>query len=254
MENHASRTAANSAAFLLDQLQATDRLLDLGCGPGSITIGLAQYVASVTGVDSAPKAIELAEEASADTTNVSWHTADVYDLPFVDESFDVVYAHQLLQHVADPVAALGEARRVLRPGGLLAVRDADYGTMVHSPHHPGIDRWLRLYAQLARANGGEPDAGRHLPQWVNNAGFGRLAVSTSTWTYSTRQSVDQWTLLWTSRLREARMGRDLVDRDLATPDEIEELAQAFEAWANSPQPFFAFLHGEVLATKPGGSP
>jgi len=251
VDNHAQRTAANSAAFLLPHLQPTNVVLDIGCGPGTITIDLAEWVTSVVGLDAAPEAVARAEEESARRAcpNVQFQVASVYELPFDAGTFDVVYAHQLLQHLAEPVAALRETHRVLKPGGMLAVRDADYGTMVHDPHEPQIDLWLDLYHALARSNGGEPDAGRMLTRWVHESGFTEINASTSTWSYSTSDAVAAWSQLWTSRLLEARMGNDLETKGLATRPDIEEMARGWERWAAGPQPFFAFLHGEVLARK-----
>ena len=252
VDNHATRTAANSAAFLLPHLKSTDTLLDIGCGPGSISIDLAGQVASLVGIDAAAEAIARAEEdrRQRGVANASFRVADVYDLPFEDGMFDVVYGHQLLQHLADPVAALVEARRVLAPGGLIAVRDADYGTMVHDPPEPALDRWLALYHEVARHNGGEPDAGRLLSGWVAQAGFTDIVATTSTWTYSAPEAIEGWRKLWTSRLLEARLGRAAVEYGMATPRELEELAAGWDRWAEQPRPFFAFLHGEVLARKP----
>lgn len=252
VDDHARRTAANSAEFLLPHLKETDVLLDLGCGPGSITLDLAEWVDSAVGIDAAPEAIGRAEDdrERRGIANATFLVGDVYGLDYPAEMFDVVYAHQLLQHLADPVAALREAHRVLKPGCIVAVRDADYGTMVHDPHDPLIDRWLELYHQIARRNGGEPDAGRRLRGWASAAGFVDITPSTSTWTYSTAAAVDRWRRLWTSRLRQARMGRDLVREEIATPQEVEEMAAAFDSWAETDEPFFAFLHGEVLARKP----
>ncbi|MCP3973199.1 MAG: methyltransferase domain-containing protein [bacterium] len=251
VDSHAERTAANSAAFLLPHLQSTDVVLDVGCGPGSITLDLAEWVGSIVGVDAAPEAIVRSdhENARRGINNAHFQIASAYELPFDDASFDIVYAHQLLQHLAEPVAALREARRVLKPGAILAVRDADYGTMVHDPHEPAIDRWLELYQELARSNGGEPNAGRLLARWVSEAGFVDITSSTSTWTYTTPAAVESWRLLWTSRLLEARMGKDMVSKAMATGEQVANLAAGWDRWAEAPLPFFAFLHGEVLARR-----
>jgi len=248
LASHASRTAEEAAAFLLPHLTPGMRLLDLGCGPGSITIGLARYVApaETIGIDQAPPALEAARQLAADHNvgNVQFQQADVYELPFHDDSFDVVHGHQILQHLADPVAALIEARRVLRRGGYLAVRDADYQTMTHYPHDPMIDRWLAGYRERARQNGGEPDAGRRLAAWARAAGFEHIRATASTWLFATQEERRGWANLWVGR---SLRGGD--DRASPYGDEAPAIAEAFDGWADHPDGWFGFIHGEVLARK-----
>jgi SAM-dependent methyltransferase len=224
------------------------RLLDVGCGPGSVSLDLAGLVSEVVGVDGANTAIERAnaEALRREVDNAEFRIADAYELPFDDDSFDVVHAHQVLQHLADPVRALVEARRVLKPGGIVAARDADYGTMVHDPHEARLDRWLELYHRVARHDGGEPDAGRRLAGWFRAAGFEDLDVSTSTWTYSTPPEIEAWRDLWVSRLTEARLGERAIELGFVDRAELDDLADGWRAWASSLRPFFAFLHGEVI--------
>src|SRR5690606_17280474 len=109
--------------------------------------------------------------APDDVVGVELRVGDVYGLDLADDSVDVVHAHQVLQHLTDPVAALREMRRVCRPGGVVAVRDVDYETMTWSPASDGMTHWLAAYRAVHRANGGEPDAGRHLLAWAQEAGF-----------------------------------------------------------------------------------
>jgi SAM-dependent methyltransferase len=250
--SHSTRSVADSAAFVLGRLEPHHRLLDVGCGPGSISLDLASRVRWVVGVDAAAEAIEAADAArvAAAVDNVEFAIGDAYALDFPDASFDVVFAHQVLQHLARPVDALREMRRVLVPGGVVAVRDADYGTMVHSPHDDRLDRWLALYHDVARRYGGDADAGRHLGAWSSEAGFVDLVVTTSTWTYWDPARVTAWRDLWVSRLLEARLGESAIAMNLADRATVEEIAEGWRAWAASPTPFFAFLHGEVVATAP----
>src|SRR5215469_4877323 len=140
LRSHRWRTAENSAAYLLARLPISARVLDIGCGPGTITAGLAAAVPGghVIGIDRAVGVLDnaRAEAERQGVRNISFEVGDAYGLAFANDSFDVVHAHQVLQHLSDPVAALIEMRRVLRTGGILAVRDSDYGAFVWAPADP----------------------------------------------------------------------------------------------------------------------
>ena len=131
---------------------------------------------------------------------------DVYDLDLPDDSVDVVHAHQVLQHLSDPVAALREMRRVCRPGGLVAVRDGDYAAMVWYPASARLDDWLGVYEDVARGNGAEPSAARHLLAWAHTAGFEEVTSTASTWCYATPEERDWWGGLWADRITQSIAG------------------------------------------------
>ena len=137
LRSHRWRTAENSAGYLLPLLRPTDRLLDIGTGPGTIAADLAVRLSagSVTGLDNAPTAVAETRRLAAERglRNLTVTLGDVYALGHSDGAFDVVHAHQVLQHLADPVAALREMARVCAPDGIVAVRDADYGAMTWYP-------------------------------------------------------------------------------------------------------------------------
>ncbi len=165
-------------------------LLDIGCGPGTITLDLAELVApgQTVGVDREVQPLISARAAAVErgVHNVASPSATSTSWTSRTDSFDVVHAHQLLQHLTDPVAALIEMRRVCRPGGIVAARDADYAAMTWYPADPRLDRWLELYHQVARGNGAEPDAGRRLLAWARAAGYRDVTGTATVWCYSTK--------------------------------------------------------------------
>jgi len=250
LRSHRWRTAGNSAAYLVPHLRPGLTLLDIGAGPGTITADLAALVSPgrVTAVEVTEQALRLAR-AEADARgvdNIDFVVADVHALDLPDDSFDVVHAHQVLQHVADPVRALAEMRRVCRPGGIVAARDGDYAGFTWYPEVPALDDWLALYRTVARHNGGEPDAGRRLLSWARAAGFTDVTPGASTWCFATPDDRQWWGRLWADRIRYSDLAGQLVDRGLATTADLERVAQAWLHWADTPDGWLALLHGEIL--------
>jgi SAM-dependent methyltransferase len=251
LRSHTWRTAENSAAYLLPVLHAGMDLLDVGCGPGTITLDLAKRVAPgrVVGVDRAAEVIAqaAARGASIDTDRVSFVAGDAYALPFGGGSFDVVHAHQVLQHLTDPVAALREMRRVMRPGGVVAARESVYSSKRWAPRDPLLDRWLELYHHVTRKNRAEDDAGVFLLAWANAAGFSNVRFSTSTWTYADPETRSWWGGLWADRVRSSAFAEQAVSYGFADRAELDAIAAAWQRWAASPDATFIVVHGEILA-------
>ncbi|MEM9132729.1 MAG: methyltransferase domain-containing protein [Actinomycetota bacterium] len=250
LRSHRSRTALNSAAYLLPHLRPGQRLLDVGCGPGTITADLAALVAPGDVVAIDRESDVLAEAAAAceraGVDNVTVETGDVYALAYPDDTFDVVHAHQVLQHLSDPVAALAEMKRVCRPGGIVAVRDADYAAMTWYPEEPLLDRWQEVYHAVARGNQAEPDAGRRLLAWANAAGLADIEASASSWCYADDASRRWWGGLWAERLQSSALAEQAIAGGHATPDELAEIAVGFARWQASPDAWFSVLNGEIL--------
>lgn len=250
LRSHRRRTAEDSAAYLLPHLRPGLSLLDIGCGPGTITLDLAARVApgAVTAVEPTDDALDLAraEAQRRNASNLAFVTSDVHALGFPDDTFDVVHAHQVLQHVADPVCALREMRRVCVPGGVVAVRDADYAGFVWFPRIPLLDRWLELYDTAARANGGEPDAGRRLLSWAQQAGFDDITPTAGMWCYATPDTREWWGGMWADRILQSDLARQLVTSGLSTSDELEAISAAWRDWAATPDGWLGIPHGEIL--------
>jgi ubiquinone/menaquinone biosynthesis C-methylase UbiE len=252
LRSHRWRTAENSAAFLMPHLRRTMAVLDIGCGPGNITSGLARKVdhGSIVGIDISAAVVEIAvAEQSHKASNLSFQVGDVYQLDFADEHFDVVYAHQVLQHLARPIDALREMRRVMKPGGQLAVRDADFGAFVWFPADPVLDRWMALYHQLTQRNGAQADAGRHLKSWTRAAGFTSVVETSSNWTFQSDDERAWWGGLWADRVRESDFASQCLEYGLTDEKELALIAEAFERWSKDPDGVFLAINGEVLARR-----
>jgi SAM-dependent methyltransferase len=252
LASHRWRTAANSAAYLLDHLKPHMQILDVGCGTGTITVDLAELVPQghVTGVDGDAGVLERARTLAAERGlgNTRFAMADAHALEFPEASFCVVHAHQVLQHVGDPVRALREMRRVCKPGGIVAARDADYAAMPWYPEVPGMEEWLSLYRRVARASGGEPDAGRRMLSWARQAGFTDITATASTWCYTSPEDLAWWSETWAERTVDptSSFARLAVEGGHATRDDLRRIADAWREWGTQDGSWFAVLHGEIL--------
>ena len=176
------RTAESHAAFFLPHLKPGMQLLDCGCGPGGITVGLAERVrpGETVGIDVGSAQLELARErANAAGVPATFREASVYSLPFPGANFDAVFAHALFEHLAEPPKVLAELRRVLKPGGCLGLRSPDWGGFVLHPWSGKLAGAIADYQELQRSNGGDVFAGRKLAAWLKEAGFVRVQASAS---------------------------------------------------------------------------
>lgn len=253
LRSHTWRTVENSAAYLVPHLRSDLRLLDIGCGPGTITVDFAERLpdGEVVGLDPVRNVLEEAEELRAERglANCRFEPGDVYRLPFDDDSFDIVHAHQVLQHLSDPVAALREMHRVVVPNGVVAVRDADYAAMSWAPADPVLDGWKELYHAITSAANAEADAGRYLLGWAQQAGFTAISASSSTWTFATPSERAWWGSLWADRVRYSSFADQALEGGFATRTDLDEIAEAWHRWSAHDDGYFVVVHGEIIAVK-----
>jgi SAM-dependent methyltransferase len=247
LRSHRWRTAENSAAYLLPHLSSGISLLDVGCGPGTITADLATRVTPgrVTALEQTEAALELAR-AEIGLPTVEFAVGDVHALDFADDSFDVTHAHQVLQHVADPVAALREMRRVTRPGGLVAARDSDYAAFTWFPELPELDEWMTLYQRVARGNGGEPDAGRRLLSWARAAGFTEITATASVWCFADPGDREWWGGMWEERVLKSEMATTALRTGAATEADLRRISEGWRRWADDADGWLFIPHGGIL--------
>jgi SAM-dependent methyltransferase len=234
------RTASQEAAFLLRFLRPGMRVLDVGCGAGSITLGLAEAVApgEMVGVDLQPSQVEQARALGAvrGVRNVRFEVADVYRLPFPDGSFDAVFAHAVLMHLREPVRALVEVRRVLRPGGIAGVRDSDWGGRIHAPATPLLEQWYALTVRVRQLNGGDPFMGRHQRRLLLDAGFARAEASVSVWSDGTPEETRRRATFLKAQLQgfaPTALAEGWMDQTT-----VETVVVEIDAWAERPDALY----------------
>ena len=248
------RSAESSAAYLLPRLQPGMRLLDFGCGPGTISVGLARAVepGELHGVDVEESQVIIARAAAAagGHANATFHVGDVTSLPFEDNFFDVAHCHAVLMHVPDTTAALAEVKRVLKPGGIIGCREMFVSSSFFEPSDPEIaDAW-RTFAMLLQGNGGHPQMGRELKGKLLEAGFAVVQATASFDSFGSagdvaflRNFVDDW--FYSPRIIEAA-----VQYGIATREQFERWRAGLDEWRDSPGALGGFAFGEAIGVKP----
>lgn len=251
LRSHTWRTALNSAAHLIPHLVPGRSLLDVGCGPGTITMDFAARLApgKVIGIDASADVIGQAsvDGAALGLDNLSFEVGDAYALDHPDGSFDVVHAHQVLQHTADPVAMLREMRRVTAAGGVVTARDVDYEGVIITPQSPGLEEWLPLYLRVHRGVSGEPAAGRHLKQWARAAGFDEVECSASLWLFESDADRAWWGGMWADRALDSAFAENALRLGLADRAVLERISEGWRRWADDPDGWMLMPHAEIIA-------
>jgi ubiquinone/menaquinone biosynthesis C-methylase UbiE len=241
-----SRRSADFATLFVPHLRPGMRLLDCGCGPGSITLGLAERVApgEVVGIDSRPEAIAEACALAAERgdRNLAFEVASVYELPFPDASFDAAFASALLQHLAAPVDALKEIRRVLKPGGIAGIVDGSSPLRFRYPTNPVLEAFDTL-RQRQRERDARPTIALQLRALLRQAGFTRTEATGG---MSTESGPPAGTQEETRRVAQSHviglrgtLGQQAVDAGILSPEELEQMVAALEAWGEDPDAFYA---------------
>lgn len=242
------RTAAKEGAFFLSYLRPGMRVLDLGCGPGSITLGLADAVApgEVVGVDLQPSQVEQARALSdvRGVRNVRFEVANVYRLPFPDGSFDVAFGNAVLMHLREPARALAEVRRVLRAGGIAGFRDADWGGRIHTPATPLLEQWYALTVRVRQHNGGDPFMGRHHRRLLLEAGFAKAQANVSVSSAGTLAETRRRAIFLKAQLQgfaSTALAEGWMDQKT-----LEAVVAEIDAWAERPDALYVETFCEAL--------
>ena len=231
------------------------RLLDFGCGPGTITVGLAATVGesgSVLGIDISNDLHDEWNRRLKETgaTNLEFLVDDIYETELERDQFDVVYAHQILQHLGDPVGALTAASRLAKRGGLVGIREVDWGTFAAFPESKALDDFRHVYDAVAIRNGGTPHAGRHMLEWMEaTRELTDIHITTSTWTFYEESGKTWWGDQWSQRILESDIAIKAIEYGIATRTELDAISRGWQDWKNAPGSVSCFTHFEGLARR-----
>jgi SAM-dependent methyltransferase len=244
------RRASEVLAFLWPHLRPGLRVLDCGCGPGSITADVAALVApgEVVGIDLEPSQLEIARQRAAERglANVRFEVGSVYELPFPEASFDVAYAHTVIQHVREPVRALREMRRVLKPGGVVGVRDEDWGTFLWEPRDALVEQARSLLLRVWQHDGGDPYYPRHQRRLLREAGFVRTVGSATARCYGTPERTRFFASFFITLMEQPSFVRTVVEQGWADSAALAAMREAVRAWGEHPDAYLAFTFAEAV--------
>ncbi len=249
------RTASEDARFMLDYLKPGMQVLDCGCGPGSITLGLASYIAPgrILGVDISPQLIEQAKTAAAEqgVSNARFEVGDALVLPFDDSTFDFVFSHALMEHLPRPMEGLAQLKRVLKPGGVIAIRTPDWGGNMLYPDENDLHRRVKsLQERLFERSGSDPNRGRRIGTLLEAQGFVDLCMTASYTSYGTRERLAAFTQLSLDYLQKPTQVQTILEKGWATQDEIDQVNADLSTWAQMPGAFHMRTWIEAVARKP----
>jgi ubiquinone/menaquinone biosynthesis C-methylase UbiE len=247
----AMRTAEKHAAFFIPHLRPEMKVLDCGCGPGTITLGLARIVApgEVIGTEIEPSQVELARQNAVkrNVTNVRFETADLYQLPFKDNSFDAVFISAVLGNLRQPIRGVREAHRVLKPGGVIGLKEFDHGGDLIYPTDGLLQKYGELYIRLRKEFGHEPNSGRRLGDLLFQAGFESIKFS------AVYESFTSPTLLtfaeMSADLINESWGEEFLSRGWTTREELNLMIEAWDRFAKVPGAIFAAAWCEAIGFK-----
>lgn len=246
------RSAASHAAHLLPLLRPGMRVLDFGCGPGTISVGLARAVepGEFHGVDLEESQIDMARAAAAagGHANATFHVGDTTALPFENDSFDVAHCHAVLMHAPDTHAVLSEIKRVLKPGGIIAGREM-IGDSCFSDPHAVPEAWS-VFLRLVAANGGHPQMGRELKSCLHEAGFTDLRASASFEFFTTPADIAFFHGFVVDWFYSPAVMEAAIKFGLATQEDFDGWLEEVGRWKESPGAVAAIAFGECIGVKP----
>ncbi len=249
-----SRSATNNAGFILPHLKPGMSLLDWGCGPGTITVGLAEVLTpgEVIGIDIEARQIERAQSLTAEkgVSNVRFQVASIYELPFPNSSFDAVFEHTALMYLHEPLKALHEMRRVLKPGGVIGLCDGDTTGNILTPSNPILEEWLTIANRIRVHNGGTDRFGGQHRRLLREAGFSDIEASAYVEPFGTPEATQWWGSEFMAKtMLEPQIVDTAIALGLTDRAKLEQMAAAWKEWGQHPDAFHTRTRCTAVAWK-----
>lgn len=248
VQSYLTRKPQTYAPYILPYLKPSTSLLDIGCGPGSMTSGFASFCPEgrVVGIDIDKASIESARTMFGSTA--SFEVANVHNLPFADDSFDVVNCHQFLQHIDDVPAALKEMHRVMKAGGVMGARVVCAKQVVASIEHKGLEKFYKAYFEVTQVSEGDLNIMFHMPKLGRKAGFTKVKMQASSTCYVEKE-LEDYLLLVGGYLSPGEMVNSMMEKGFASEEDIEEMREFVRVSRESEDMFVMMPHLECICTK-----
>ncbi len=246
-------TLEANAAYLVPYLKRGMRVLDFGCGPGTISVGLAKAVApsELHGVDMEESQVERARAVAraGGLDNAIFHVANATAMPFADDCFDIAHAYNVLMHVPNTAAVLTEVKRVLKPGGIIGCREIICDSCFTHPDFDYLQRGWEVFRDLVAADDGHPQIGKTLKTHLLEAGFADVEVSTSFNSYSSPGDLDYFYAMVKNWFLSPDVEEAAIKYGAATQGLFANIREAHEQWRAHPGALVGIAYGEAVAYK-----
>lgn len=247
-----NRTAERHLGFLLPYLKSGMKVLDCGCGPGSLTLSLAEIVSpgEVTGTDLEESQLDIArnEARLRGISNADFKIASIYDLPFESDSFDAAVISAVIGNLQEPLRGFNEVHRILKTGGVIAVKEFDHGGDLFYPTDTNFLDSLELYHRLRRHNGHDPESGRKVFAYLEQVGFRNCMAGATYKTFCGQDVLTGVGKLFAELINEA-FAAPSIEMGWVTPDQLGRMKAAWEEFPTKPGAFYAQTWCEVLGWK-----
>lgn len=228
------RSAFEKGRFLIPHLKETDYLLDCGCGPGSITLDFASILGKgrVIGIDFESSQIEFAKQLMKEKkiSNAEFHVADILNLPYGNNTFNIAFTNGVLWTVQETLQALEELKRVVKPGGIIACREPSFEGLLYYPESKVFEKAFHLQKRSLDALGNKHNLGKELSIYFSKVGLNDVQLSVSCDVYSSPEKRKLIAAYRIAAWNEAPWAQYIHEKSWATHDDIKEFQGELLAW------------------------